>query len=144
MSQIFSYLKLPKVEVVKLKQIANRAQTECSWVFLWLVCFPVTWWEEWKWRGSICSNYLAPHWQKSRESDPSARLCQDSHFSRLLWSCCPIVIFWCSLFDMLICSRFRSNFFFIKRVVFHFIWATFNYILTIDFRPGVPISRWRW
>ena len=37
-------------------------------------------WEKWEWTGSIFQNYLAPHWQRSRESDPVVRLLRGSRF----------------------------------------------------------------
>lgn len=128
-TQIFPYRRLPKVP-------KNQTDSECNWgpraenVAGWPrgpvagrlpLCLPVTWWEEWKWRGSIFSNYLAPHWQKSGESDSGARLCQGSRFSRhrvTLASRVTVlssdVVIWCLIFGKSTRSRFRVNLSYLK------------------------------
>lgn len=69
----FPYQRLSKF--LKLNRPPNRDHGCSAPVAM---CLPVTWW---KWRGSIFSNYLAPHWQNRRKCDSGAWFCQGSHFS---------------------------------------------------------------
>lgn len=105
--------KLP--ELRQWVQLNSPPHWNHCWVALWPCVFPITWWEEWKLRGCIFSHYSTSHWQKSGESDPSARFRQGSCFSHHTLT----FVFeprcrhlWCSIFCKLMHFWFRINLFF--------------------------------